>query len=484
METQPINKKSGVFKIILSIAVIVAIGLFFYQVILYQIFPSLFRTGLIAGIGLVVLLLLVALFQNRSKGLQVFSATSLILMLAIFAFGDYYLINTTSSLSKMSAVGSETTAMSLVALKDYEGSTRQELSAATTLMAMDQDRTHIQEYVKNLQDEMINLKEKTTTSYIDSARGLLANEGELMILNEAYRSLIEEVLPEFAEKTKVIQMKENVVTVPETEKTEAPVTEEPENPNAVSVFLSGIDTYGSLYNVARSDVNIVVSLNGDTKKAQILSIPRDSYVPIAGLGNDQRDKLTHAGIYGVDSSVKTLENLLDTSIPYYFRVNFSSFEYVIDTIGGITVNNPADFSAGGYYFSQGEIEMSGAKALSFVRERYTLSEGDLSRAKNQSLVIEAIINKMLQPEQLLALPTLMDTLSGSIDTNMTVQEMMRYANLQIEKPGRWEIERALLRGTGTYGLPSYAMPGWDLYMYQIDEASLREVQQEIKDLKR
>lgn len=483
MDQQLQNKKTLLLKVFLSIAIIVAEGIFISQVIRYEIFPDMYRIGIVVGLGLVLLLLLVALFQRNRQWLQIFSATALILMLGLFIIGDYYVIRTTSNLQKMSSGELKITKMSLIALNSYTGDTPERLSADTTLMAMDQDEKNIRDFVENLQEENIFLQQKTTASYIDSARSLLDGHGDMMIFNEAFRAMIEEAMPDFASGTKIVHTKDLAVINTKSEETETPETIKKTNPNATSVYLSGIDTYGSIYTMSRSDVNIVVTLNTDTKRVQILSIPRDSYVPIAGPGNNQSDKLTHAGVYGVDASVTTLENLLETEIPYYFRVNFSSFEEVIDTIGGITISNPASFSAGGFSFPQGEIEMYGEKALAFVRERKSLEEGDLSRAKNQSLVIEAIFRKMIQPEQLLRLPTLMDTLGESIDTNMSPQEMMRFANLQIENPGSWSIERVMLRGTGAYGLPSYAMPGWDLYMYQIDEDSLQEVRKEINEIK-
>lgn len=488
------NRKSGLLKTLLSIFVIVSAGILLFQLVNYQILPNSLRIGLIVGLCLLLSLFIVALFKSENRGVQVFSATVLILLGAILAFGDYYLISTTSNLQKMSqSKPGEEVSMSLIAQIDYKGESPAELNEELTLVSYDQDKTNIEAYLGELAGAGYKLKTATSPSYIESAGKLLGGSNQLMILNEAYRPLIEDVLPDFAAKTRVIRTDLVVTTEPATEVAEVTeaepgkdaITEKPSklSPNASSIFLSGIDTYGSISRVSRSDVNIVVTLNTDKKDALILSIPRDSYVPIAGLGNDQKDKLTHAGIYGVTASVNTIENLLNTEIPYYFRVNFSSFEDVINTIGGIELDNPIAFSQGGHHFPQGRITLYGSDALAFVRERYTLSEGDVGRSKNQALVIEAIFRKMLQPEMLLQLPSLMDSFGNSIDTNMTPQEMMKIANTQIETPGVWNIHRSVLKGYGRSGLPSYAMPGWDLYMYELDEESVKEAHDKILEMK-
>lgn len=248
-----------------------------------------------------------------------------------------------------------------------------------------------------------------------------------------------------------------------------------------NVYLSGIDTYGSINTVSRSDVNIVATVNLTKKKLLLTSIPRDSYVPIALGGNNQKDKLTHAGNYGIQSSVKTIENLLDIEMPVYFKVNFSSFVKIIDVIGGITVENPVTFeSVDGKHFSAGSVVLNGEQALSFVRERKNLG-GDIERGKNQQRVVEAVIRKMARPSALAKYQELFNVIGNSIQTNMSAESLIEMINKQSEG-GDWSVKSIVLDGHGqTGGLPSYAMPNHQLYMYVLDEASIVSAKQEIAE---
>lgn len=248
------------------------------------------------------------------------------------------------------------------------------------------------------------------------------------------------------------------------------------------IYITGIDQYGSIEGVSRSDVNILLSVNPSTGKILMVSIPRDSYVQIAGDGNDEYDKLTHSGIYGVNSSIRTLENLFGIQINYYFRVNFSSVISIVDVLGGIEVDNPRGFEAlgGEYYFPEGVNYLSGEEALAFARERYNLGDGDLDRGRNQERVIAAMIQKATSPSILFNYTGLLDVISEEAQTNMPVEKITELINQQISEGTNWDIRNAELRGEGVTGLPSYAMPDYELYMFRLDEDSVNEVKREIE----
>lgn len=248
-----------------------------------------------------------------------------------------------------------------------------------------------------------------------------------------------------------------------------------------NVYISGVDVYGDLSRDSRSDVNIIATVNLATGKVLLTTVPRDTYLPIAGDGNNENDKLTHAGNYGVQSSIDTLENFLDIDITYYARVNFDSLVNLVDVIGGVEIENDQAFksSLSGRYYEQGKVQLDGKAALDFVRERYTLKGGDNQRGRNQEKVLEAMIRKTLTPSLLLNFDGIMNTLNKSMVTNMSTNKIMDIVNMQIFSNKSFEIDSQEVKGEGTMDLPSYAMPDDQLYMFVPFEESVQEVKDTI-----
>jgi LCP family protein required for cell wall assembly len=160
------------------------------------------------------------------------------------------------------------------------------------------------------------------------------------------------------------------------------------------VYISGMDTWGHISVASRSDVNILAAVNPQTKQILLVSTPRDYYVPLS-ISGGAKDKLTHAGIYGIDVSEDTMEMLYDVDIDYYFKLNFSGFEGLIDAMGGITVWSDYDFTVDPIkHYVVGENQLTGLEALAFARERHAFAGGDRQRGTNQMNVIQSVIDKM------------------------------------------------------------------------------------------
>lgn len=248
-----------------------------------------------------------------------------------------------------------------------------------------------------------------------------------------------------------------------------------------NIYISGIDTYGSIATISRSDVNIVATINPQTRKIVLTTIPRDSYVKIAGGGHDQYDKLTHSGIYGIDASTETVARLLNTTLPNYVRINFTSFIAIVDEIGGIDVANPVAFTTDEHQtFQAGTIHLNGKDALTFSRERHNLAGGDNDRGVNQERVISAIIAKLSSPTILGHYQGIFSVLGSSIQSNITEKSFTSLISQQLDHQKKWQVTMTSVSGTGqTGGLPSYAMPGSQLYMLVIDPNSLQQAQSRI-----
>ena len=230
-------------------------------------------------------------------------------------------------------------------------------------------------------------------------------------------------------------------------------------------------------------MNIIATVNPKEHKILLTTTPRDYYVTIPGISGEQRDKLTHAGIYGVNKSIETLENLYGIDISYYVRVNFTSMVKIVDALGGVDVNSPYAFTTthGNYEIQQGMNHLDGDAALGFVRERYSFSSGDNQRGQNQEILLEALINKALSPAILKDMGTLISTLGENIETNMGSDQISSLINWQLGNGGSWTIESQAAIGAGDTQacFSSGAQP---LYVMWPNENSVNTISEKIKEL--
>ena len=363
--------------------------------------------------------------------------------------------------------------MSVAVLADSEINNVSQLSSVTAPTGTDNENIQkLLEDIKTTQSKELTVEQ--SSSYLAAYKSLLSGETKGIVLNSVFENLIEQEYPDYAKKIKKIYTKDLTKAV------EAPKST---TSTSFNVYISGIDTYGPISSVSRSDVNMIMTVNQDTKKILLTTTPRDAYVPIADGGNNQNDKLTHAGIYGVDASIHTLENLYDIDLNYYARLNFTSFLKLIDLLGGVDVYNDQDFTSlhGQYHFPVGNVHLDSEQALGFVRERYSLTNGDGDRGRNQQKVIAAVIQKLTSTEALKNFDSIIQNLQDSIQTNMPPETMVSLVNTQLTSGGKYTVTNQDLKGTGRMGLPSYAMPDSNLYMLEIDPTSLEAVKTAIRN---
>ncbi|MBE5922705.1 MAG: LytR family transcriptional regulator [Lachnospiraceae bacterium] len=250
------------------------------------------------------------------------------------------------------------------------------------------------------------------------------------------------------------------------------------NADTITLFISGIDTTGPVTTRSRSDVNIIAVLNTKTKQAVLVSTPRDFYVPLS-ISGGVRDKLTHAGIYGIQVSMDTLAMLYGIEIDDYFRVNFTGFVDIIDALGGVDVYSEYTFSKGGYSFTKGYNTLNGKAALAFCRERYTLPGGDRARGKNQMAVIEAVAKKAASPAILTNYSSLMNSLSGSFQTSLTSSEIASLVKMQLEDMSAWNIVSCSANGSGA-SRSTYSMGSRKLYVMIPDMSTVNVAREKIQ----
>ncbi|NKN40670.1 LCP family protein [Streptococcus alactolyticus] len=341
------------------------------------------------------------------------------------------------------------------------------------------DESNINALIANIKSEKgVELTVNPVDSYQSAYENLINGSSQAMVLNSSYSSLLELSYNDYESNLKTIYTYKIKKAIEDTAKTT--------DKNVFNIYISGIDTSGVVSTVSRSDVNLILTVNMNTHKILMTTTPRDSYVRIPDGGADQYDKLTHAGIYGIETSVKTLENLYDIPINYYARLNFTSFVKLINALGGVTVYNDQAFTSlhGNYNFGVGNINLtSGEEALGFVRERYSLEHGDYDRGNNQLKVIQAIVEKLTSFQSVSNYSDVISTLQDSIQTNMPLNTMMSLVNEQLDSGKTFIFSSQEVTGTGSTGqLTSYAMPNASLYMIQLDNASVAKASQAIKNV--
>lgn len=295
---------------------------------------------------------------------------------------------------------------------------------------------------------------------------LKSNEVDAIVINEAFLSSFLDDEPEFftwaVESRNIGIETEHIINT-----VKADVVSEP-----FIVYVSGIDTANNNDKVdyfpdaARCDGNIIAAIDPINKRILLVSIPRDFYVPLWGNEN-YMDKLTHAGIFGVECSMETLGALFDIEFNYYVRLNVFSVIKIVDALGGITVHSDYDFSAryiddSRTYFHVGENDLDGARALAFVRERYSFANGDRQRGIHQQECIRAIIEKACSPSIIAHFSDVLDVIENSVRTNIGQEEINALIRMQISDMASWSIESISVDGYGSSS-PCYAMGGEMLY---------------------
>lgn len=284
-----------------------------------------------------------------------------------------------------------------------------------------------------------------------------------IVLNQAYLSLYgeQEGYSDFPSEIRALTT-ESLSHPAETARKEEPA-EAQEGGSVINLYISGSDTREDTLPVrTRSDVNIIASINTAAHEILLLSTPRDYYVPLS-ISGGVPDKLTHAGIYGVDVSIETLEMLYGIEIPCYFRVNFTGFVDIIDALGGITVESDYAFTAGDYTFSEGSNTLDGEAALAFCRERYSFSEGDRQRGKNQMAVIRAVIRKAASPAILTGYSKILESVQDCIQTNVPYDLIAELVRDQLSDGADWKITAYSTDGYGDHQIP-YSMSSYAYVM--------------------
>ena len=452
---------------LLSIATVVTM-------IVIDVLPFKYLIALILGLLVINTLLDVILIKNR-KGKKARNIINVLQVLGVIVICiiNIYAIKTYRLIDGMNDdVNKKMQNYSVLVLNDSEYKEIKDLDGKVIeYYSSDLDNSDL---ALNKLKEVVKVSAVSNEDVFAVGKTLLSSGVDAILLEDSQKQLLEDELESFKDKVKVIYTFSIDVDV-QTIAKNAEVTSD-----TFILYLSGIDTYGKISSVSRSDVNIVAVVNPKTYQVLLVNIPRDYYVQLHGT-TGKRDKLTHAGMYGVEKSVQTIEDLLDIDINYYFKVNFTSVIDIVNAIGGIEVYSEYDFVSyiGKYKFKKGYNSVNGEQALAFARERKSFAAGDRMRGKNQQAVIDAIIKKASKPSIITKYDSLLKSFASKFQTNMSTEKMMELAKLQISKMPTWNVSTISLTG-GDGHASTYSGGSQLLYVMYPSQNSINDVKAKIK----
>lgn len=465
--------------IFLSIISIILTIVFFVYLINLNMLPNKYLIMLGVIIGIIYVLLLLLIIPKKVKISLKITSTIILLLISgiLFYSGVVYVDKLIDFLDKIdnSIVQKET--FYVLVLEDDRTKDINELLNKKIGYYNSASAKENNEKAFKMLDKKITYDKKEYENIEDLLNGLNDKEVSAILVNESVYSLIKTDLAYLGIKVKELDTVQILVETIDIVKY-VDVTNTPFN-----LYIAGGDAYGYIGYVTNTDVNMVATIDPVNNRILLTSIPRDYYVELPGKG--AKDKLTHAGYYGIETSVKAVEELLDIEVNYYAKVNFSTVEKVIDAIGGVDIYNESYFCAygcDGLCYNKGNIHLNGYFALMYARERHAFSNGDVQRVKNQQKILTAVIKKMTSSTTLITNYTkILDSISDNFNTNLDNKSIAKLVKKQLNNMKGWTIETQNLIGSDFYTYDTYTYPNLELYVMKQNDESVKNARNKIKE---
>lgn len=458
-------KYLSIFLLIVSVLILVLV--YFINVLPIDYFIVLLVLVLLIDLVVIKLLLCKGIIRN------VIGVLLSIILIIFMVFGITYELNTIDFLKQLGFNTYKEENFNILVLNDSEYNSLKDLNSKIIGHLDNNYHVGLDKTIKKIEKE-INFDSKILVDINEIVDSLINGEVDAIILEDAQISMLKEDNNNLFDKFKILEIF-NIETEIKNEKENIDVINDSYN-----ILITGVDTYGNITKVSRSDVNMVISINPKDNKILLTSIPRDYYVYLSNFSS--YDKLTHAGIYGIETSIMAIEDLLDINIDYYIKVNFTTLIDIVDLLDGIQVTSKYEFtSIDGYHYNKGINYLNGEEALSFARERTAFSEGDRIRIENQQLVLKAIINKLLSSKIITNYNDLLKALNNKFLTNMKDEELTKLIKWQIDGMYNWDILNISLNGTDSYQY-TYSYQKQLLYVMLPDEESVNTAKEKINSV--
>lgn len=486
MSKNPNQRSLGftIFAIVLSIVLVATAGIMVYEILKLEILPSNILLPVILVIILFSLILLLLInFCAHGLATKIIFSFLVILISVVYGLGDYYLYSTASTLNIVTeqAAKSKNT-VSLIVMAESTKTDVQDINGSKIGVLKNINKEGTKKSLNDISKQNIGYSTEKFDNVPAMLQALYEGEVDAIILNEAYRSNVSEIenYGNFNNETKVIHQTVYYTKEANNSLAVSDITSKP-----FTILITGNDSFGTLDEVSRSDVNMIVTINPLTSTILMTSIPRDAFVTEVcddyACNYGVEDKLTHTGIYGADTTKDTLENLLDIDINYIFRVNFSSMIDIVDALGGIDIDVAKGMAVSRFYSDstlegvhEGQNHLNGKRALAYSRERKAYLDGDVQRARNQQQVLQAMFKKASSPEIITKYSNILKAVGKAFDTNMTTKEITSFIKYQLQASPSWKFEQYVLKGENTLKVsPELGMEvsAVELYAYSIQTAS-------------
>ena len=486
MSKNPNQRSLGftIFAIVLSIVLVATAGIMVYEILKLEILPSNILLPVILVIILFSLILLLLInFCAHGLATKIIFSFLVILISVAYGLGDYYLYSTASTLNIVTeqAAKSKNT-VSLIVMAESTKTDVQDINGSKIGVLKNINKEGTKKSLNDISKQNIGYSTEKFDDVPAMLQALYEGEVDAIILNEAYRSNVSEIenYGNFNNETKVIHQTVYYTKEANNSLAVSDITSKP-----FTILITGNDSFGTLDEVSRSDVNMIVTINPLTSTILMTSIPRDAFVTEVcddyACNYGVEDKLTHTGIYGADTTKDTLENLLDIDINYIFRVNFSSMIDIVDALGGIDIDVAEGMAVSRFYSDstlegvhEGQNHLNGKRALAYSRERKAYLDGDVQRARNQQQVLQAMFKKASSPEIITKYSNILKAVGKAFDTNMTTKEITSFIKYQLQANPSWKFEQYVLKGENTLKVsPELGMEvsAVELYAYSIQTAS-------------
>nr|MBQ6241404.1 LCP family protein [Lachnospiraceae bacterium] len=465
-------KTRSIPALIMVFALLGVITVFFVTVVRLNVLPHFYLLALGAVLLIFWLIATILTWNRTRKVATVFGIIWTVIVAAVCIVGTVYAGKAVSTLEQIvQEKEQETVNIGVFVLKDDPAASVADLSGVPLgrLQTVDRDETDaaVKAVGAFLNENPATIRYTRPTDILDA---LLSGEVRAILMNRSLILAMESNLDYFSmDQVRQLELIEVAKSTPEEDP--AAQTAELDPVEAASrpflLYISGIDDRYGLASHSLSDVNILAAVNPQTHQILLVNTPRDYYVqtPVSG---SERDKLTHAGLYGVDMSVQTISDLYGLPVDYYFRIDFSGFKAIIDALGGIDVYSDRTFTVEDHTFTEGMNHMTGYQALLFVRQRKTLDGGDRARGIHQMAVINAVLKKATSSELLQNFFPLMNAVAGNFETTVPYATLTTLVQRQLADGGKWNFQTFSVDGADSTG-STFSFPGEHYVMLPNEE---------------
>lgn len=465
-------KKRNLIGCICGVLLIVITAVFLFTLNKINAIPDNYFKIILIGVSIVTVITSIILFLNVNsisfKVLKILSYIVTVILIFGYSFGMIYLNKTLHFIGNIDSIKKEVTSYYVVVLEDSKYEEISDLYGKTMLYYINTD----EDVLSKLKLELIYSTTKNIEQFKDK---LYTKKVESILISDLIKEDLEDKYEDFSSKTRILQ------TIDITKEVEDITKKVSIKNTAFNVLISGMDSYGNINKTTRNDVNMVVTINPNTNKMLLTSIPRDYYVQLHGK-KGYKDKLTHAGIYGINTAVQTIEDLFNIDINYYVKVNFTTVVDLVDKIGPIEIYSDKNLNLDGCKYVVGNNVVNGKCALRFARERHSYLEGDNHRVKNQQEVIKGIFNKLKNSPNILAdYNSVLEVMNGKFATNIEMSELTSFIKYEVEDIGKYEIISTQVDGTGSMEY-TYSYPHQKLYVMFPNEQSVNNAKEGIEKI--